>query len=78
MEGEGEPRIRAVQRDHLRGLQGIRGMDKVPTAWIRELYGVTKGVDETFDEGVLRWFGRVERMKNDRIAKKNLCRRVCW
>ena len=25
---------------------------------------------EKIDEGVLRWFGIVERMKNDRIAKK--------
>ena len=24
--------------------------------------------DEGIDEGVLRWFGRVERMENDRIA----------
>ena len=28
------------------------------------------GVDEKIDEGVLRWFGRVERMENDRIAKR--------
>ena len=32
---------------------------------IRELCGVTKGVDERIDEGVLRWFGHVERMEND-------------
>ena len=36
---------------------------------IRELCGVTKGVDERIDEGVLRWFGPVERIKNDRIPK---------
>ena len=38
-------RIRAVQVDNLRGLLGIRRMDKVPNARIRELCGVTKGVD---------------------------------
>ena len=27
-------------------------------------------MDERIDEGVLRWFGRVERMENDRIAKR--------
>ena len=26
--------------------------------------------DERIDEGVLRWFGHVERMENDRIAKR--------
>ena len=31
---------------------------------------MTKGVDERIDEGVLRWFVYVERMKNDRIAKR--------
>ena len=37
---------------------------------MRQLYGVTKGVDEKIDEGVLRWFGPVERMENGRVAKK--------
>ena len=36
-------RIRVVQMDNLRGLLGIRRMDKVPNARIRELCGVTKG-----------------------------------
>ena len=29
-----------------------------------------EGVDRRIDEGVLRWFGHVERMENDRIAKR--------
>ena len=33
-------RVRAVQMDNLRGLLGIRRMDRVPNAWIRELCGV--------------------------------------
>ena len=48
------PRIRAIQMDNLRGLLGIMRMDRVPNAWIRELCGVTKGVDERIDEGVLQ------------------------
>ena len=46
-------RIWTVQIDKRRGLLGIRRMDKVPNAWIRQLCGVTKGVDEKIDEGVL-------------------------
>ena len=37
---------------------------------INRLCGVTKGVDERIDESVLRWFGHVERMENDRIAMR--------
>ena len=29
-----------------------------------------KGVDKRSDEAVLQWFGHVERMKNDRTAKR--------
>ena len=55
-------RIRAVQMNNLRGLLGIRRMDRVPIARIRK-YGVTKGENKRIDEGVLRWFGHVERME---------------
>ena len=50
-------RIRAVQIDNLRGLLDIRRMDRVLIARIREFCGVTKGVDERIDGGVLRRFG---------------------
>ena len=40
-------------------------MDRVLNAWIRELFGVVIWVDES----VLRWFGHIERMENDRSAK---------
>ena len=45
-------------------------MDRVTNARIRELCGVRKGLDERIDEGVLRWFGHVERMERDRIARR--------
>ena len=63
-------RIRAVQMDNLRGLLGIRRMERIPNAWIRGFCGVKKGLDERIDEGVLRWFGHVKRMERDRIAKR--------
>ena len=53
--------------DNLRGLLGIRRMDRVPNARIRELCRVMKGIDKRIDKNVLRWFGHVERMENDRI-----------
>ena len=70
-------RIRTVQMDNLRGLVGIRRMDKVPNAMIRALCEVTKWVDEMIDEGDLRWFGYVGRMENDRVAKRVLYVGLC-
>ena len=45
-------------------------MDKFPNARIRELCRVTEAVDEGMYEGVLRWFGHVERMESDWAAKR--------
>ena len=39
--------------DNLRGLLGIRRMDKVLNSRIRELCLVKKGLDKMIDEGVL-------------------------
>ena len=47
-------RVRAVQMDNLRGLLDIRRMDRVPNAWIRELYGLRKGLNERIVEGILQ------------------------
>ena len=52
-------------------------MDRVSNARIRELCGVKKGLGERIDEGVLRWFGHVERMESDRVVK-SLYRRESW
>ena len=47
-------RIRVVQMDKLRGLLGIRRINRVPNARIKELCGVKKSLDERIDEGILR------------------------
>ena len=44
-------------------------MDIILNALIRDLCGVTKGLDERTD-GILRWLGHVERLENDRITKR--------
>ena len=71
-------RIKVVQMDNPRGLLGIRRMDRVPNAQIRELCIVNKGLDERIDEGILRWFTHVERMERDRTAKRVYVRKMCW
>ena len=49
---------------------GIRKIDRFPNARIRDLCRVKKGLHERIDDGVLWWFGHVEMMKRDRIAKR--------
>ena len=61
---EERSRIRAVQMDKIGSLLSIRN------SWIRELCRMLKGVDERIEEDVLYWFSHMERMENDRIAKR--------
>ena len=44
-------------------------MDRIPGTQIRELCRVRNGLDESIDESIIRWFGHVERMERDRVAK---------
>ena len=48
----------------------IKRIYRVWNALIRELCGMRKGLDERIYEVVLRWFGPVQRMERDRIAKR--------
>ena len=66
---EERARIRTVQMDNFIGLLGIRRMDKVPNPRIRQLHS-DEGRGRNDDEGILRWFGHVERIENDKIAKR--------
>merc|ERR1712002_540859 len=53
-----------------RNICGRRRIDMVPNVRIREMCGKNVGVSERMDQGVLRWFGHVERMGNDRLVKR--------
>ena len=57
--------------DNLRGLLGIRRIYRIPNSRIRELCGVRKGLEESID-GVLPWFGHVEKMENDRLLRVSM------
>ena len=43
---------------------------QVPVISPSKLWRVKKGLDEGIDESVLWWFGHVDRMKSDRVAKR--------
>ena len=63
-----------MKTSELRSFLGIRRMDKVLNAQIRELCGVMKGVDEQNDKYIFQWFGHVKRMRNYNIAKREYVR----
>ena len=50
---EGKRRSLGLGLYNIKGLLGIRRIDKVMNARIRQLCGVVKSVDEKVDEGVL-------------------------
>merc|ERR1712002_652821 len=63
-------RMEAVEMNCLRNICGRRRIDMVPNVQIREICGKNVGVSERMDQGVLRWFGHVERMGNERLVKR--------
>src|SRR5678815_40660 len=57
-------KVQCAQMDNLRGMLGVRRIDKMRNEHIRELCGVKKGVNKRINESMLRWFGHVERMND--------------
>ncbi len=45
-------------------------MDRVRNEEVRRRKGVVKELAERAEQGVVRWFGHVERMKEERLVKK--------
>ena len=59
MEREGKKErsmVRSLEMDNFKSLLGIRRIDGMPNARVRDFCGVKKEVDERSDETVLRWF----------------------
>ena len=63
-------RIEAVEMDCLRNICGLRRIDRVPNVEIRRRCGKSVSVGQRMDQGLLRWFGHVERMGDERLAKR--------
>src|SRR5678815_5117333 len=63
-------KVQRVQMDNLRGVLGVKRIDKMRNELIRELCGVKKGVNERINESTLRWFGHMERMNDSRLVKR--------
>merc|ERR1712002_179932 len=63
-------RMEAVEMNFLRNICGLRRINRVLNVEIRGMCGKNVGVSERMDQGVLRWFGHVERMGNEWLVKR--------
>ena len=63
-------RMEAVEMNCMRNICGLRRIDRVSNVEIRRRCGKKVSVSERMDQGVLRWFGHVERMGNERLVKR--------
>ena len=62
-------RMEAVEMNCLRNICSFRRIDRVPNVKIR-ICGKNVSVSQRIDQGVLRCFGHVERMGDERMAKR--------
>merc|ERR1712002_562519 len=63
-------RREAVEMNCLRNICSRRRIDRVSNVEIRDMRNKNVSVSERMDQGVLRWFGHVERMGNERLVKR--------
>ena len=54
----------------LRSLTGVSRLDRIRNEVVRARTGVRRELAARVDMNVLRWFGHVERMDNERLLKK--------
>ena len=63
-------RMEAVDMNCLRNSCGLRRIDRVPNVEFRRRYGKNVNVSQRIDQGLLGWFGHVERMGDEKMAKR--------
>ena len=61
-------KLKVFEMKCLRSMTGVSRLDRVRNAVVRARTGVRRAL--AVDMYVLRWFGHVERMDNERLLKK--------
>ena len=69
-------RLNVFEMKCLRSMAGVSRLDKVRNELVRERTGVRKELAARVDMNVLRWFGHVERMEDERLLKRVMNARV--
>ena len=63
-------RMEASEINCLRNICSLRRTDRVPNVEIRRRCGKHVSVSQRIDQGMQKWFGHVERMGDERMAKR--------
>ena len=63
-------RLNVFEMKCLRSMAGVSRLDRLRNEEVRERTGVRKELAARVDTNVLRWFGHVERMENERLTKR--------
>ena len=63
-------KIEAVEMNCLRSICGVRRIDRVRNEEVRRMCGKERSVGMKIDQSVLRWFGHVERMNEERMVRR--------
>ena len=69
-------RLNVFEMRCLRSMAGVSRIDRIRNEVVRERTGVGKELAARVDRNVLRWFGHVERMEDDRLLKRVMNARV--
>ena len=54
----------------MRNICGLRRVDRVRNTIIREISGCELSVLQRIERNVLKWFGHVERVEEERLGKR--------
>ncbi len=63
-------RLNVMEMRYLRSMCGVTLMDQVRNDEVQRRTGVVKELAERAKQGVVRWFGHVERMEEECLVKK--------
>ena len=69
-------KIHTVEMDFLRSMIGKKRNDRVRNEWVRQECDVKESIKVKTKRNLLRWFGHMERMNDERLTKKVYCAKV--
>ena len=69
-------KVNGLEMKCLRSLVGVSRMDRVRNEEVRRRSGIERELASRADQRVLRWFGHVERMDDNHMARRVLMAEV--